>query len=100
MPPRLDPPTHLLTSIHGLPQSPIVSIYQIEEDDDGAYIVAFGGRHFVSFEKGFAGHELRLYFDLAKTEPDPLGGNFYRHLRSGLNIEDAKRVDIDLSGKS
>ncbi|HVX90990.1 MAG TPA: hypothetical protein VHC20_05200 [Candidatus Paceibacterota bacterium] len=98
MPPRIDDPTLLHTSIYGLPLTPIVSSWSIEEDESGTYIVPFAPtRHLVSPEKGFVGVEFRLYFDLAKTEPDSMKRRDHCFLRSGLEWKNAKATEVSLS---
>jgi hypothetical protein len=98
MPQRTAEPTNVLTSLHGLTPSAVVGTWPIREDERGTYIAPIiPTRRLVSYEKGFVGSEIRLYFDLTKLEPDPQKNEGTSFLRSGLQMKDAISVDVDLS---
>jgi hypothetical protein len=74
-------------------------MWSIHEDERGAYIAPFPPtRRLESFEKGFVGLEIRLYFDLKKLEPDPQNKGGPPFLRSGLQMKDGISVEVDLFG--
>ena len=94
---QVQKPTRLLTSIHGKGSTSVTGVWPIQEDEAGTYIVVAMPRRYVSPKRGMVSFESRLYFDLARAEPDPeKSGRCF--LRAGLKQANAKDVEIDPSG--